>query len=188
MPLHGGEAVAGREIDAGLPFLGAHLFADRFDDFDRGRTHWRGHGVAPLEWVLSQAGPNRLGLRIPATSVAAQASRRSKYCNAAIANALRHARSEAALLATLSARVCREDNQRLDIRSTKRVYGFNGKSALRSVALEIPISPVKGLSSSKQIAQANDNAYQQRGHDDQIGLRKQGEAHENRAEPKNQND
>jgi hypothetical protein len=68
-----------------------------------------------LEWVLSQAGPNRLGLRIPATSAAAQASRHSKYCNAAIANALRHAKSEAALLAMLSALVCREDNQRPDI-------------------------------------------------------------------------
>src|SRR6266436_3338704 len=40
-------------------------------------------------------------------------------------------------------------------------YGFNGKSALRRVALEIPISPLKGLSSSKtrKIAQANDNAH-----------------------------
>ena len=40
-------------------------------------------------------------------------------------------------------------------------YGFSGKSALRSVALEIPMSPVKGLSSSKirKIAQANDSAH-----------------------------
>ena len=49
-------------------------------------------------------------------------------------------------------------------RSTKRVYGFSGKSALRSVALEIPNSPVKGLSSSKirKIAQANDSAHTNR--------------------------
>src|SRR5450755_4730265 len=31
-----------------------------------------------------------------------------------------------------------------------KLYGFSGKSALRSVTLEIPMSPVKGLSSSKQ--------------------------------------
>jgi hypothetical protein len=49
-------------------------------------------------------------------------------------------------------------------RSTKRVYAFSGKSALRSVALEIPSSPVKGLSSSKirKIAQANDSAHTNR--------------------------
>src|SRR6266850_2605464 len=96
---------------AGLPFLRAHLFADRFDDLNRGRTHWRGHGVAPLERAFFKAGPDRLNLRIPATSVAAQASRHSKYCNAAIANALRHTQSEAAALAMLSARICREDNR-----------------------------------------------------------------------------
>jgi len=41
-----------------------------------------------------------------------------------------------------------------------RPYEFNGKSALRSVVLEIPISPVKGLSSSRtrKIAPANDSA------------------------------
>jgi hypothetical protein len=45
-----------------------------------------------------------------------------------------------------------------------RPYGFNGKSALRRVALEIPISPVKGLSSSKtrKIAPANDNGHTNR--------------------------
>ena len=39
-------------------------------------------------------------------------------------------------------------------------HGPSGRSALRSVALEIPISPVKGLSSSRtrKIAPANDSA------------------------------
>jgi hypothetical protein len=39
-------------------------------------------------------------------------------------------------------------------------HGFIGKSALRNIALEIPISPVKGLASSKtrKIAQPNDSA------------------------------
>src|SRR5450755_1652607 len=43
-------------------------------------------------------------------------------------------------------------------------YGGSGKSALRSVALEIPISPVKGLSSSRtrKIAHANDSAQTSR--------------------------
>jgi len=47
---------------------------------------------------------------------------------------------------------------------TGKPHGFSGKSALRSVALEIPISPVKGLSSSKirKIAQANDSAHTNR--------------------------
>jgi hypothetical protein len=42
--------------------------------------------------------------------------------------------------------------------------GLKGKSALRSVALEIPISPVKGLSSSRtrEIAPANDSAHTNR--------------------------
>ena len=46
-------------------------------------------------------------------------------------------------------------------RSTGKPHGFIGKSALRNVALEIPISPVKGLSNSKtrKIAQANDSAH-----------------------------
>src|SRR6202040_2404791 len=45
-----------------------------------------------------------------------------------------------------------------------KLYGFSGKSALRRVALEIPISPVKGLSSSKtrNIAPANDSAHTNR--------------------------
>src|SRR6266404_9197424 len=40
----------------------------------------------------------------------------------------------------------------------------NGKSALRSVVLEIPISPLKGLSSSKirKIAPANESAHTNR--------------------------
>src|ERR1700722_19024546 len=40
-------------------------------------------------------------------------------------------------------------------------YEFSGKSALRKVALEIPISPAKGLSSSRtrKIAPANDSAH-----------------------------
>src|SRR5258708_40357069 len=47
---------------------------------------------------------------------------------------------------------------------TRKPQGFSGKSALRSVTLEIPISPVKGLSSSKirKIAQANDSAHTNR--------------------------
>src|SRR5258708_39960935 len=42
--------------------------------------------------------------------------------------------------------------------------GLKDKSALRSVALEIPISPVKGLSSSRtrKIAPANDSAHTNR--------------------------
>ena len=34
--VQGGEAIAGGEIDPGLPFLRADLLADRFDDLDRG--------------------------------------------------------------------------------------------------------------------------------------------------------
>src|SRR5882757_9921889 len=40
--------------------------------------------------------------------------------------------------------------------------GLKGKSALRSVALEIPISPVKGLSRTRKIAPANDSAHTNR--------------------------
>src|ERR1700682_538148 len=45
--------------------------------------------------------------------------------------------------------------------STTRGYEFSGKSALRSIELEIPMSPVKGSSSSKtrKIAPANDSAH-----------------------------
>ena len=44
--------------------------------------------------------------------------------------------------------------------STARTYEFSGKSALRSVELEMPMSPVKGSSSSKtrKIAPAKDSA------------------------------
>src|SRR5258707_6286661 len=45
--------------------------------------------------------------------------------------------------------------------STTRAYEFSGKRALRSIELEIPMSPVKGSSSSKtrKIAPANDSAH-----------------------------
>src|SRR6516162_11709249 len=45
--------------------------------------------------------------------------------------------------------------------SAIRAYEFSAKSAFRSVELEIPMSPVKGSSSSKtrKIAPANDNAH-----------------------------
>src|SRR4029077_19412464 len=45
--------------------------------------------------------------------------------------------------------------------STTRAYKFSGKSALRSIELEIPMSPAKGSSSSKtrKIAPANDIAH-----------------------------
>jgi hypothetical protein len=69
-----------------------------------------------------------------------------------------------------------ENNQRLDAPLTRKPYGFKGKSALRSVALEIPMSPVKGLSSSKirKIAPANDSAHTNR-EAMTISPRKQGE-------------
>src|SRR6202040_783240 len=49
-------------------------------------------------------------------------------------------------------------------RRSNTAYAYNGASALRSVALEIPISPLKGLSSSKtrKIAPANDSAHTNR--------------------------
>ena len=49
----------------------------------------------------------------------------------------------------------------LSLGLSTKAYEFNGKSALRSVELEIPMSPVKGSSSSKtrKIAPANDSAH-----------------------------
>src|SRR5580692_11598478 len=45
--------------------------------------------------------------------------------------------------------------------ATTKAYEFSGKSALRSIELEIPMSPVKGTTSSKtrKIAPANDSAH-----------------------------
>src|ERR1700731_4469128 len=45
--------------------------------------------------------------------------------------------------------------------ATTKAYEFSGKSALRSIELEIPMSPVKGSSSSKtrKIAPAKDSAH-----------------------------
>jgi hypothetical protein len=47
---------------------------------------------------------------------------------------------------------------------TRKPHGLSGNSTLRSIALEIPISPVKGSSSSRtrKIAQAKDSAHTNR--------------------------
>jgi hypothetical protein len=86
--VHRGEAVAGREIDAGSPFLGTHLLADGFDDSDRRGVHWRGHGVFPLELVISRTGRIDTAFRILVTSAAPQGGCRRHHCNAAIVNVL----------------------------------------------------------------------------------------------------
>src|SRR6476659_7734973 len=67
--------------------------------------------------------------------------------------------------------------------STTSAYEFSGKSALRSIELEIPMSPVKGSSSSKtrKIAPANDSAHDR---DDHVRPPEQRGAHKDRAEPK----
>jgi hypothetical protein len=61
-PVHRREAVAGCKIDARLPFLRGHLFADRFYDLDRGRTDGRIHSVSPRNGLSGRAG---LGHRKP---------------------------------------------------------------------------------------------------------------------------
>ena len=73
--------------------------------------------------------------------------------------------------------------------SIRNPYEFSGK--FPQCRTRNSLQPCEGViqpQDPKNCAGERQRAYKQGGHDDQIGSRKQGEAHENRAEPKHQND
>ena len=79
-PVHRRQPVAGREIDPRLPFLRAHLFADRFHDLDGRRTDGGIHGVSPRDGLSGPRGARSLTGKIAAKFAAPQGRRTRRYC------------------------------------------------------------------------------------------------------------